>query len=59
MGIEEQSRSDTEIYLDGFSENRLAKACLRWSWDHKAGDLRSDEQTAAKKLACRVNRALD
>ena len=41
-----------------FSKYRLAKAYLRWTREHFAGDLTEDERTAWANLIDRVNRAL-
>ena len=41
-----------------FSKYRLAKAYLRWTREHSAGDLTGDERSAWGELINRVNRAL-
>ncbi len=41
-----------------FSKYRLAKAYLRWTREHGAGDLTDDERIAWGELVNRVNRAL-
>jgi len=44
--------------ITGFSKYKLAKAFLRWTRDHKAGDLSDDEQRQWKKLIEAINAAL-
>jgi energy-coupling factor transporter ATP-binding protein EcfA2 len=48
-----------EAEVTGFSKYRLAKAFLRWTRDHKAGDLTGDERLQWKKLIEAVNIALE
>ncbi len=45
--------------IKDFSKYKLAKAFLRWSRDHKAADLTSEEQAAAGKLVELINKALE
>lgn len=47
-----------ESEIKGFSKYRLAKAFVRWSRDHSAKDLTSDEREQWKKLIQAVNSAL-
>lgn len=47
-----------EAEVPGFSKYRLAKAFLRWTRDHKAGDLTGDERLQWTKLIEAINAAL-
>ena len=44
--------------IRGFSKYKLAKAFLRWTRGHEAGDLSDDEQHQWKKLIDAINAAL-
>jgi predicted ATP-dependent endonuclease of OLD family len=44
--------------INGFSKYRLARAFLRWSRDHSAKDLTSDEREQWKKLIQAINSAV-
>lgn len=44
--------------ISGFSKYKLAKAYLRWTRTHGAGDLTSDEQAQWKTLITLINKAL-
>lgn len=44
--------------IGGFSKYKLAKAFLRWTRDHVAGDLSDDERRQWKKLIGAINSAL-
>jgi hypothetical protein len=45
--------------ISGFSKYRLAKAFLRWTRHHEAGDLSDDERRQWKKLIEAINAALN
>lgn len=47
-----------ESEIKDFSKYRLAKAFVRWSRDHSAGDLTSEEREQWKKLIQAINSAL-
>jgi hypothetical protein len=47
-----------EAEAAGFSKYRLAKAFLRWTREHNAGDLTGDERAQWKKLIEAINAAL-
>jgi hypothetical protein len=47
-----------EAEAPGFSKHRLAKAFLRWTREHKAGDLTGDERLQWKKLIEAIDAAL-
>jgi len=44
--------------ISGFSKYKLAKAYLRWTRSHGAGDLTSDEQNQWRTLITQINKAL-
>ncbi len=55
------ARPIVDIFADtisDFSKYKLAKAYLRWTRDHAASDLTTDERTAFEDLIERVNKAL-
>lgn len=47
-----------EDEIDGFSKYKLAKAYLRWTRNHEAGDLADDELSQWKKQVKLINAAL-
>ena len=44
--------------IAGFSKYRLAKAYLRWTRDHSADDLTSEERDSWQKLVNLINKTL-
>ena len=55
------NRPVADIFKDqiaGFSKCRLGKSYLRWTRDHTADDLTSNERYSCQKLVSLVNKAL-
>src|SRR6202165_4311277 len=62
QAAQQSTRPIVDVFADkfgpGFSKYKLAKAYLRWTRNHTAGDLTADERSQWSKLIEQVNKAL-